>query len=243
MKFLRIIFVFILLFGIYLILFQIEMNTIFPHLNTVYTVLLVFLNVILFGVALLFIINKCLSINSEAHRNIHRQKDVNRVTFNNPPPIIPKSLGGYSREQLNEIYLLGILIHQIYYSATGISLSENQQRKALSIQMRFFITVFPQRNVKEYFDFTESFMDKNEGLSNYSVLEVLERSRQIFSSCGSKQIRKLQTLYNTLYTLYIEIGGGNKAALNSYLKLLDTELSNLTVEEDWRNHYAKKETH
>ncbi len=162
---------------------------------------------------------------------------------NNPPTIIPKPLGGYGREQLKHIYLLGILVHQIYYSAIGNSLSEKQQRKALSIQMRFFITVFPQRNVKEYFDFTESFMDKNEGLSNYSVLEVLERSTLIFSSCGSKQIRKLQTLYNTLYTLYIEIGGGNKAALNSYLKLLDTELSNLTVEDDWRNHYAKKKTH
>ena len=42
--------------------------------------------------------------------------------------------------------------------------------------MRFFITVFPQRNVKEYFDFTEAFMDKNKGLSNYSVLEALEQS-------------------------------------------------------------------
>ena len=156
--------------------------------------------------------------------------------------IITKPLGGYSREQLNYIYLFGILIHQIYYSATGISLSEKQQRKALNIQMRFFITVFPQRNVNEYFDFTEAFMDKNEGLSHYSVLEATERSMQVFSTCNNKQIRKLRTLYNTLYILYIEVGGGNKTALNTYVEMLDSELSNLTVEDDWRNHYPKKKT-
>ncbi len=243
MKSLRNIFVFILLCGIYLIIFHIEMNTIFQQLNIVYTVLLVLANVILFGVALLLLINKWLSTNSKTHRNINRQKDVSREPLNNPSTIIPKPLGGYSREQLNEIYLIGILIHQIYYSATENILSQEQQRKALSIQMRFFITVFPQRNVNEYFDYTETFMNKNGELYNYSVLEATERSMQLLSTCNSNQIRKLRTLYNTLCTIYIEIGGGNKDTLNTYIKMLDAELSNLTVEDNRRKHYAKKKAH
>lgn len=219
------------------------MNTIFQQLNIVYTVLLVLANVILFGVALLLLINKWLSTNSKTHRNINRQKDVSREPLNNPSTIIPKPLGGYSREQLNEIYLIGILIHQIYYSATENILSQEQQRKALSIQMRFFITVFPQRNVNEYFDYTETFMNKNGELYNYSVLEATERSMQLLSTCNSNQIRKLRTLYNTLCTIYIEIGGGNKDTLNTYIKMLDAELSNLTVEDNRRKHYAKKKAH
>ena len=175
--------------------------------------------------------------------NKNNKTNSHACNLNNPSPIIPKPLGGYSRDQLNYIYLFGIIFHHIYYSTTGIYPSDIQQRRALSIQMRFFITVFPQRNVKEYFDFTEAFMEKHEELSNYSVLEVIERSMQIFSSCGNKQICKLQALYNALYTLYIKIEGGNKTALNSFLKLLDTELSNITVEDDRRTHYAKKRTH
>ena len=106
--------------------------------------------------------------------------------------------------------------------------------------MRFFKTVFPQRNADEYFDFTEQFMNNNESLSHYSVVECTERSIRILSSCNSKQVRKLQNLYNTLYNLYIEIGGGNKTVLNTYVKMLDSELSNLTVEDDRKDNYAKK---
>lgn len=175
--------------------------------------------------------------------NKNNKTNSNTDNSNNPSPIIPKPLGGYSREQLNNIFLLGILIHQIYYSATGIFLSEKQQRKALSIQMRFFITVFPQRNVKEYFDFVEGFLNSINNLYNDSVLECTERSMQVLSSCNNRQVRKLQNLYKTLCTFYIENGGGNKIALNTYVNMLDTELSNLIVEDDWRNHYAKKKTH
>lgn len=117
-------------------------------------------------------------------------------------PILSKPLSGYSREQLNYIYLFGIILHQIYYSVTGISLSEIQQRKTLSVQMRFFITVFPQHNVKEYFDFTKAFIDKNEGLTNYSVLEVNERSIQIFPLAVASKYANYK-LYIILYPLFI----------------------------------------
>lgn len=226
MKFLRNIFLFIILCGIYLIILQIEMNTIFPHLNTLYIVLIVFANIILFGIALLYFI-ACISTNSDTHSNIHQQKDVNRLTFNNPPPIISKPIGGYKREQLNEIYLLGILLHQIYYSVAGERFTERLQKEALTIQMRFFITVFPQRNVNEYFDFTENFMSKNESLCSYSVSECIERSIGILSTCNDKQIKKLKSLYKTLTTLYNEIGGGNKVALITFSSMLDSELSSL----------------
>jgi hypothetical protein len=222
---------------------MIEMNTILPHLNTGYSVLLVIANIILYGITILFFINKYLLTNSETHINNNRYKDNHRAASNNPPTIISKPLGGYSREQLNEIYLLGILLHQIYYSVTGDNFTERLQRKALNIQMRFFITVFPQRNVNEYFDFTENFMSKNESLCNYSVTECIERSIGILSTCNDGQIRKLQCLYKALTTLYSEVGGGNKVALTTFYSMLDAELSSLTVEDDWRNHYAKKKTH
>lgn len=164
----------------------------------------------------------------------------NVKSSDNQSAIISKPLGGYNREQLNEIYLLGILLHQIYYSVASDNFTERLQRKALNIQMRFFITVFPQRNISEYFDFTENFMSKNEFLCNYSVSECIERSIGILSTCNDRQIRKLQGLYKTLTTLYSEVGGGNKVALTTFSSMLDTELSSLTVEDDWRNHYAKK---
>ena len=176
--------------------------------------------------------------NTAISVNINNKFDRNKT--NDLLPIISKPLGGYRREQLNEIYLLGILLHQLYYSAAGNNFSESQQKKALNIQMRFFITVFPQRNINEYFDFTEAFMTKNEAISHYSVLEGLERSMKILSTCNGKQIRKLQNLYNTLYNSYIEIGGGNKTVLNTYVKMIDAELSGLIPEEDWRDHYTKK---
>lgn len=243
MKLLRNIIVFILLSSIYVCLIMIEMNTILPHLNIGYSVLLVIANIILYGITILFFINKYLSTNSETHSNKNRHKDNHRATSNNPPTIISKPLSGYSREQLNEIYLLGILLHQIYYSVAGDNFTERRQRKALIIQMRFFITVFSQRNVNEYFDFTENFMNKNESLCNYSVSECIERSTGILSTCNDRQVRKLQELYKTLATLYSEVGGGNKVALTTFSSMLDTELSSLTVEEDRRNHYAKKKTH
>lgn len=222
---------------------MIEMNTILPHLNIGYSVLLVIATIILYGTTILFFINKYLLTNSETHINNNRYKDNHRAASNNPPTIISKPLGGYSREQLNEIYLLGILLHQIYYSVAGDNFTERLQRKALNIQMRFFITVFPQRNVNEYFDFTENFMSKNESLCNYSVTECIERSIGILSTCNDGQIRKLQCLYKALTTLYSEVGGGNKVALTTFYSMLDAELSSLTVEDDWRNHYAKKKTH
>lgn len=219
------------------------MNTILPHLNIGYSVLLVIANIILYGITILFFINKYLSTNSETHNNNDRHKGNHAAISNNPPTIIPKSLGGYNREQLNEIYLLGILLHQIYYSVAGDDFTEKLQRKALNIQMRFFITVFPQRNVSEYFDFTENFMSKNESLCNYSVSECIERSIGILSTCNDSQIRKLQGLYKALTTLYSEVGGGNKVALTTFSSMLDAELSSLTVGDDRRNHYAKKKAH
>lgn len=153
----------------------------------------------------------------------------------NPSPIIPKPLGGYNRKQLNEIYLLGILIHQIYYSVAGENFTERLQRKALNIQMRFFITVFPQRNVNEYFVFTENFLNKNEVLCNHSVSECVERSIRILSTCNYKQIRKLKGLYKALTTSYSEVGGGNTVALITFSSMLDTELSSLSVEYDLKN--------
>lgn len=98
--------------------------------------------------------------------------------------------------------------------------------------MRFFITVFPQRNVSEYFDFTENFMSKNESLFNYSVSECIERSIGILSTCNDRQIRKLQSLYMALTTLYSDVGGGNKVALITFSNMLDAELSSLAVEDD-----------
>lgn len=175
---------------------------------------------------------------------VKNNKPISKADYTtNQLAIIYKPLGGYSREQLNEIYLLGILIHQIYYSGAGDNFTERLQRKALSIQMRFFITVFPQRNINEYFDFTENFMSKNESLCNYSVSECIERSIGILSTCNDRQIRKLQVLYKTLTSLYSEVGGGNKVALTTFSSMLDTELSSLTGEEDWRNHYAKKKAY
>ena len=168
---------------------------------------------------------------------------MNRVTFNNPPPIIPKSLGVYNREQLNNIYLIGILIHQIYYYNLGTNLSEVQQRKALSIQMRFFVTVFPQRNVGDYFDFTEDFINRYESLNHYSVYDYIEQNIQKLSSCNNKQIKKLQNLFSVLANMYLEIGGGNKTTLTTFINLLDAELSSLIVEDDWRSHYAQKKNH
>lgn len=93
---------------------MIEVNTILPYLNIGYSVLLVIANIILYGITIIFFINKYLSTNSETNSKKNRHKDNHRATSNNPPTIISKPLGGYSREQLNEIYLLGILLHQIY---------------------------------------------------------------------------------------------------------------------------------
>lgn len=232
MKLLRNIIVFILLSSIYVCLIMIEVNTILPYLNIGYSVLLVIANIILYGITIIFFINKYLSTNSETNSKKNRHKDNHRATSNNPPTIISKPLGGYSREQLNEIYLLGILLHQIYYSVAGDNFTERRQRKALNIQMRFFITVFPQRNVSEYFDFTENFMSKNESLFNYSVSECIERSIGILSTCNDRQIRKLQSLYMALTTLYSDVGGGNKVALITFSNMLDAELSSLAVEDD-----------
>lgn len=243
MKLLRNIIVFILLSSIYVCLIMIEMNTILPHLNIGYSVLLVIANIILYGITILFFINKYLSTNSETHSNKNRHKDNHRATSNNPPTIIPKPIGGYNREQLNDIYLIGILIHQIYYSNVGNNLSEERQRKALSIQMRFYVTVFPQRNVRDYFDFTEDFMNRMENLYNYSVWDYIERNIQNLSSCNNKQIKKLQNLFSVLANMYLEIGGGNKTTLTTFINLLDAELSSLIVEDDWRSHYAQKKNH
>lgn len=222
---------------------MIEMNTILPHLNIGYSVLLVIANIILYGITILFFINKYLSTNSETHSNKNRHKDNHRVTSNNPPTIIPKPIGGYNREQLNDIYLIGILIHQIYYYNVGTNLSEEQQRKALSIQMRFFVTVFPQRNVQDYFDFIEDFTNRIENLYNYSIWDYIERNIQNLSSCNNRQIKKLQNLFSVLANMYLEIGGGNKTTLTTFINLLDAELSNLIVKDDWRSHYAQKKNH
>lgn len=211
---------------------MIEVNTILPYLNIGYSVLLVIANIILYGITIIFFINKYLSTNSETNSKKNRHKDNQRATSNNPPTIISKPLGGYSREQLNEIYLLGILLHQIYYSVAGDNFTERLQREALNIQMRFFITVFPQRDISEYFDFTENFMSENESLCNFSVSRCIERSIGILRSCNDKQIRKLQSLYKTLTALYFECGGGNKTALITYSSMLDTELASLIVEDD-----------
>lgn len=175
-------------------------------------------------------------------RNPHYQKK----TFqnNNPSPIISKALGGYSREQLNEIFLMGILIHQIYMSDMSCNLSERQQRKSLSIQMRFFVTVFPQRDVAEYFDYSEQFINKNEHLASLSLDKCVAQSMQRLSDCNNKQIDKLRNLFRTLGTAYKEqVGGGNSKMITAFLNLLDVELSNLKTEEDWRDSYAKKKTH
>lgn len=222
---------------------MIEMNTVLPHLNIGYSVLLVIATIILYGTTILFFINKYLLTNSETHSNKNRHKDNHRAISNNPPTIITKPIGGYNREQLNDIYLIGILIHQIYYSNVENNLSEERQRKALNIQMRFFVTVFPQRNVRDYFDFTEDFMNRMENLYNYSVWDYIERNIQNLSSCNNKQIKKLQNLFNVLANMYLEVGGGNKSTLTTFINLLDAKLSSLIVEDDWRSHYAQKKNH
>lgn len=246
MKFLRNIFGFILfvilLPGVYLLIFWAEMSLIIPYLNIVYTGLIILATIILWGILFLFCIYKF--SNSEAHNNINLQKDTQKDThkkiFDNPPTIIPKSLGGYNREQLNEIFLIGILIHQLYFSTIGNNMSEKQQKESLNIQMRFFITVFPQRQMDEYFDFSENFINKNSSLSNLSISQCIDNSVQILSSCNNKQIGKLRNLFNTLVTCYSKIGGGNNMAMNTFVNMLDAELSSLVVEDDCRSHYAKK---
>lgn len=244
MKLLRNVCVFIVLSAIFLLLMGIEMNTILPHLNIGYSVLLVLTNIIFYSFALILFVNRCLSTNSDTPNNINRKKYAHKTISNNPPTIIPKSLGGYNREQLNEIYLIGILIHQIYMSDMRCNLSERQQRKSLSIQMRFFVTVFPQRDVAEYFDFSEQFISKNEHLASLSIDECIAQSAQRLSDCNNKQIEKLRNLFKTLGTAYKEqVGGGSSKMITAFLNLLDAELSNLKTEEDWRDSYAKKKTH
>lgn len=158
----------------------------------------------------------------------------------NEMPLIPKPLGGYRREQLNEIYLLGIIIHQLYFSQINNNLSEKQQRESLNIQMRFFITVFPNYNIDDYFDFAESFMNKNADAYNLSVTECLDRSINILALCNNKQIRKLQKLYRTLSYSYIKIGNGDRDIMTTFVNMLDAKLQNLITEEDWKSHYAQK---
>lgn len=231
MRHLRNILVLILFIGIFYLVQWIEMTFIPPHFNIIGSALIVMATILLWGVIGLYIFlfkpnNKKISDDNIRHKGGQRAKS------NNPPTIIPKPLGGFRREQLNEIYLHGILLHQIYYSAAGDNFSERLQREALNIQMRFFITVFPQRDISEYFDFTENFMSENESLCNFSVSRCIERSIGILRSCNDKQIRKLQSLYKTLTALYFECGGGNKTALITYSSMLDTELASLIVEDD-----------
>lgn len=159
----------------------------------------------------------------------------NLVTMENdassPLPITSKSLGGFSREQMGEIYLLGILFHQIYYYAVSDNLSESLQERALNVQKRLFITVFPKRNLIDYSDFTEKFTNKIEFLSESNISEYVERSIGILSKCNKKQIRKLQSLYKNLAASYFDIGGGDNAALISLYNMVDSELSSLAAQE------------
>lgn len=190
-------------------------------------------------------------VNANGNKYPEKEKSRNTKYYkpqpqknNNPTPIIAKALGGYTREQLNEIFLIGILIHQIYMSDMRFNLSERQQRKSLSIQMRFFVTVFPQRNVAEYFDFSEQFISKNEHLASLSLDKCIALSAQRLSDCNNKQIEKLCNLFKTLGNAYKEqVGGGNPKMMTAFLNLLDSELSNLKSEEDWRDSYAKKKSH
>ncbi|MCM1296575.1 MAG: hypothetical protein NC311_13645 [Muribaculaceae bacterium] len=190
----------------------------------------------------LYSIGNSSSSKNEVHKTVSKANQVTHASHpNNPSPIISKALGGYNREQLNEIYLFGILIHQLYMSC---NLSERQQRKSLSIQMRFFVTVFPQRDVAEYFDFSEQFISKYEHLASLSLDKCVAQSMQRLSDCNNKQIDKLRNLFRTLGTAYEEqVGGGNSKMMSAFLNLLDVELSNLKTEEDWRDSYAKKKTH
>lgn len=185
------------------------------------------------------------SSKNEVRKTVSKTDQTTHTSHsNNPAPIISKALGGYRREQLNEIFLIGILIHQIYMSHMRCNLSERQQRKSLSIQMRFFVTVFPQRDVAEYFDFSEQFINKNEHLASLSLDECIAQSAQRLSDCNNKQIDKLCDLFRTLGTTYKEqVGGGNSKMITAFLNLLDVELSNLKTEEDWRDSYAKKKTY
>lgn len=259
MNFIRNIFVFIsfaiISLGSLMLLIWAEMSLILPKLNdalTDYGVWLIIGTIVIWIwkvlpflgdiFAPLYTFKKYhIDSDTEAVKNLKTRSTVKNS--NNPPTIIPKPIGGYNREQLNDIYLIGILIHQIYYSNVGNNLSEERQRKALSIQMRFFVTVFPQRNVRDYFDFTEDFMNRMENLYNYSVWDYIERNIQNLSSCNNKQIKKLQNLFGVLANMYLEIGGGNKTTLTTFINLLDAELSNLIVEDDWRSHYAQKKNH
>lgn len=178
----------------------------------------------------------------KANRNIvsHISDSELEEGINNEMRLIPKPLGGYRREQLNEIYLLGIIIHQLYFSQINNNLSEKQQRESLNIQMRFFITVFPNYNIDDYFDFAESFMNKNADAYNLSVTECLDRSINILALCNNKQIRKLQKLYRTLSYSYIKIGNGDRDIMTTFVNMLDAKLQNLITEEDWKSHYAQK---
>lgn len=219
------------------------MSLILPSLKVFSSVLLVLATIILWSIIVLYFVNRCLTQNTAPRSSLNRQQVKLKTVSNNPPTITSKPIGGYNREQLNNIYLIGILIHQIYYSNLGTNLSEVQQRKALSIQMRFFVTVFPQRNVGDYFDFTENFITRYESLNHYSVYDYIEQNIQKLSSCNYKQIKKLQNLFSVLANMYLEIGGGNKTTLTTFINLLDAELSSLIVEDDWRSHYAQKKNH
>lgn len=243
MNFLRNTLVFLLLAILLLLIMWLEMSLILPLLKVFPSVLLVLATLILWSIIVLYFVNRCLTQNTTPPSRLNRQQVKQKRVSNNPPPITSKPIGGYNREQLNNIYLIGILIHQIYYSNLGNNLSEEQQRKALSIQMRFFVTVFPQRNVGNYFDFTEDFMNRYESLSNYSVYDYIEHNIHTLSSCNNKQINKLQNLFSVLANMYVEIGGGNKTTLTTFINLLDAELSSLIVEDDWRSHYAQKKNH
>lgn len=182
------------------------------------------------------------STQNSKHASYSQNKGQIKKT-NNPPFITSKPLGGFLREQMDGIYLIGILIHQLYFSNIGNNMSERQQKESLNIQMRFFITVFPQRQADEYFDFSENFINKNNSLSNLSISQCIDNSIQILSSCNDKQIGKLRNLFNTLVTCYSKIGGGNYMAMNTFVNILDAELSSLVVEDDWRSNYAQKKKH
>lgn len=174
-------------------------------------------------------------IKLENRETIFEEEEIRPIA-----PLLQKPLGGYRREQLNEIYLLGIIIHQLYLSNIKDDYTEKQGDKLLCIQKSFFITVFSKHNEDEYFEFTKEYMDCNNNVRNLSITDCMERSVHILSTCNIKQIQKLCNLYKTLSTRYMEIDAGDKRAMSAFVDMLEARLQDIIVKYKWDNFCDKK---
>lgn len=163
----------------------------------------------------------------------YNKKRLRQITIQRTKPayITTKPLGGFKREQQNEIFLIGTALHNLYISDASHPLSEKQKEEALNIHMRFFITVYPpNRTRKEYFDYLDKFQERNSNISHLSVSEKLDRSIEIISNCDTKQIKKLKNLFQALRARYEGINKKKRMTMISFAETLDNKLAALMSE-------------